>query len=161
MTLVAGGDSHIWGSELVDSPNGGPNGYSKNTFIALLAGNDYHCSAYPGIGNKEIHNRVRQELTWMKICPVFVCWTWPTRDNDVHSDHWIISLQNYLEHHNYPYLFTCVDNCIITNNPKINYNNWYMFPEGTKENETITPRGFYQWALENKYTTHWKKHTTM
>jgi hypothetical protein len=25
------------------------------------------------------------------------------------------------------------------------------FPPGTEANETLTPRGFYQWAVENKY----------
>jgi hypothetical protein len=151
MILVAGGDSHIWGSELADSLHGGPDGYSKRTFTALLADDDYHCLAYPGIGNKEIHDRVRQDLTWMKKCLVIVCWTWPSRDNELDSDKWIISLQEYLEYHKYPYLFTCVDNCVITDNPKINWEQWYMFPAGTEVNQTLTSRGFYQWALENKY----------
>jgi hypothetical protein len=58
MTIVAGGDSLVWGSELADSPHGGPNGYSRNTFTALLAGSDYYCAAYPGLGNQEIAQRV-------------------------------------------------------------------------------------------------------
>jgi len=26
-----------------------------------------------------------------------------------------------------------------------------MFPSGTNPGDTLTPRGFYQWAVENKY----------
>jgi hypothetical protein len=50
-----------------------------------------------------------------------------------------------------PYLFTCVDNCIVTDNVEIAWDNWYFFPPGTAVDETTTPRGFYQWAIENKY----------
>ena len=53
MTIVAGGDSFVWGSELADSPHGGPDGYSRNTFAALLSEN-YICAAYPGNGNDAI-----------------------------------------------------------------------------------------------------------
>ena len=151
MITVAGGDSMIWGSELADSPHGGPNGYSRNTFAALLADDEYHCSAYPGIGNRQIYSRIRDDLTWMKRCGVIVCWTWPSRDNELDSDKWIIGLQQYLKFHDYPYLFTCVDNCVITDNLEIDWDQWYMFPQGTQENETQRPRGFYQWAIENKY----------
>jgi hypothetical protein len=28
---------------------------------------------------------------------------------------------------------------------------WYMFPPAEEEYNTQTPRGFYQWAVENKY----------
>ena len=152
MITVAGGDSIIWGSELADSPHGGPDGYSRNTFAALLAGDEYHCSAYPGIGNRQIYSRIRDDLTWMKSCGVIVCWTWPSRDNELNSDKWIIGLQQYLKFHDYPYLFTCVDNCVITANPEIDWDNWYMFPQGTHADETSSPRGFYQWAVENKYS---------
>jgi hypothetical protein len=151
MIIVAGGDSMIWGSELADSPHGGPGGYSRNTFAALLADSEYHCSAYPGIGNKQIYFRIRDDLTWIKRCGVLVCWTWPSRDNELNSDKWIIALQQYLKFHGFPYLFTCVDNCVITDNPENDWNNWFMFPAGTKSNETQAPRGFYQWAIENKY----------
>jgi hypothetical protein len=37
MIIVAGGDSFIWGSELADCANTGPNGYSRQTFPALLS----------------------------------------------------------------------------------------------------------------------------
>jgi len=39
---------------------------------------------------------------------------------------------------------------------QIDFQHWYLFPAGA-EWETTTPRGFYQWAMENKYpigTTH-------
>jgi len=79
----------------------------------------------------------------------------------------IVYLQNYLKIKNIPYLFTCADTYIFypstpmdtTLNSlfkQIDFNNWYFFPEGA-EWETTTPRGFYQWAVENKYpigTTH-------
>jgi hypothetical protein len=161
MIIVAGGDSIIWGSELADSPHGGPDGYSRNTFSAILAGNNYNCTAYPGIGNKEISHRIinaSQQLVDTKIKQiVLVCWTWPTRDNLLNSDNEILELQNFLNFYSIPYLFTCVDNCILTNNTKIDWNNWYLFPAGkldkfgNKVDETIAPRGFYQWAIENKY----------
>jgi hypothetical protein len=63
-----------------------------------------------------------------------------------------LELQQYLDLHRIPYVFTCVDNCIITNNPKIDWSKWYLFPVGKDINETTTPRGFYQWAVENKYS---------
>lgn len=76
----------------------------------------------------------------------------------------IVYLQNYLIVNNIPYLFTCADNGIFNshtlNNPddtiqslynQINFDNWYFFPEGIAGNETQKPRGFYQWAIENKY----------
>jgi hypothetical protein len=51
-----------------------------------------------------------------------------------------------------PYLFTCVDNCLIELlDPKTNWDHWYLFPAGTEPGETQQPRGFYQWAVENKY----------
>jgi hypothetical protein len=149
--VVAGGDSFIWGSELTDSPHGGLDGYSRSTFPALLATN-YICAAYPGIGNIEINRRVRDYLNWIQNdVVVIVCWTWPTRDNQIDSDQQITSLQDYLESHKYRYLFTCSDNCIITG--KLDYSKWFLFPPAPKEElyNTQTPRGFYQWATENKY----------
>lgn len=153
MTIVAAGDSMIWGSELQDSPHGGPDGYSKNTFSALLAGDDtYMCTAYPGIGNREIASRLRGLLTWAKPMGVIVCWTWPGRDNEINADQHILNIQEFLNYHKYPYLFTCVDNCIVSDNPKIDWDRWYLFPPGSQANETTSPRGFYQWAVENKYS---------
>ena len=82
----------------------------------------------------------------------------------------IIYLQNYLTVKGIPYLFTCADNSILYNytcdNPdtvinsllnQIDNDHWFWFPAGTEPHETCNPRGFYQWALENKYkvgTTH-------
>ena len=84
----------------------------------------------------------------------------------------IVYLQNYLTLNNIPYLFTCADNSILYNRTidnadatiaslvkQINKDqkNWFWFPRGTTAGTTKTPRGFYQWALENKYpigTTH-------
>jgi hypothetical protein len=155
MITVAGGDSMVWGSELADSPHGGPNGYSRRTFAALLAGENYICAAYPGIGNKEIARRVIdsvEQLIFTNIPQlVLVCWTWSTRDHTVNSDESILELQQYLNLHSIPYLFTCVDNCIITDNTKIDWEKWYLFPAGKGDDQTLTPRGFYQWAVENKY----------
>lgn len=152
MTIVAGGDSLVWGSELADSPHGGANGYSRSTFTALLAGNNYVCAAYPGLGNTEIAQRVINACS-ESTTGVIVCWSWPSRDNAVDSDQQILQLQEFLTYLNIPYLFTCADNCVVTNNPKIDWSKWYLFPvipnSGWHPNEL--PRGFYQWALENKY----------
>jgi hypothetical protein len=147
-TVLAGGDSFVWGSELADSPNGGPDGYSRRTFPALLA-DDYLCAAYPGLGNREIAQRVRDYLTWSKVDIVIVCWTWPSRDYTLDSDFHIKNLEEYLLYHNIPYLFTCADNCVVTDN--LDYRNWFFFPPGQGEDQTESPRGFYQWAVENKY----------
>ena len=82
----------------------------------------------------------------------------------------IVYLQNYLQVKHIPYLFTCADNSILYNHTvdqsdsvinslvqQIDLNKWFWFPAGTEPNETCEPRGFYQWAMENKYpigTTH-------
>jgi hypothetical protein len=150
--LLAGGDSMVWGSELQDSPHGGPDGYSRNTFPALLGADNYICAAYPGISNKEIRNRMREKLKTVSPDFVIVCWTWASRDNKLDSDAEIIDLQDYLKYHNIPYLFTCVDNCVATKNPYIDWYHWYLFPSGQGPSETKKPRGFYQWAIENKYS---------
>lgn len=148
-TVLAGGDSFVWGSELADSPHGGPDGYSKSTFPALLA-DKYVCAAYPGASNKDIEQQIRSHLTWMNSDVfVLVCWTWPSRDNHTDSDRYITSLQTYLNFHNYKYLFTCADNCVVTG--ALDYSNWYFFPPATENWLTTEPRGFYQWAVENKY----------
>jgi len=153
MIIVAAGDSMIWGSELADSPHGGADGYSRNTFTALLAGNNYVCAAYPGISNYEIAQRAREELHQRPSKAVVVCWTWPTRDTIYTSPRVILDFQRYCEHHSVPYLFTCVDNCLLELlDSRTNMDNWYLFPEGTDPGDTLTPRGFYQWAVENKYS---------
>jgi hypothetical protein len=149
-SVLAGGDSFVWGSELADSPHGGPDGYSRNTFPALLSSGPYVCSGYPGLGNRDIAQRVKDYLTWIDNSVfVLVCWTWPTRDGDFNSDRHINQLEEYLQNHKYRYMFMCADNCVITRN--IDLTNWYMFPAGVNPQDTCEPRGFYQWAVENKY----------
>ena len=62
-------------------------------------------------------------------------------------------------------MFTCVDNILLYNfytnhddetmrsiYDQIDMNHWILFPQGTENNETLQPRGFYQWAVENKYS---------
>jgi hypothetical protein len=151
LTLLAGGDSFIWGSELADYKHCGKYGYSLSTFATLLSNNDYICTAYPGIGNVEILNRIIRNI--QSNYTVLVCWTWPTRDNKIDSDSEILNLQHYLYVNRIPYMFTCVDNCIITQNPKIDYTKWFMFPPGDSslKYKTNQPRGFYQWAIEEGY----------
>lgn len=154
MIIVAGGCSFIWGSELADSPHGGANGYSKKTFTALLSqGHDYICAAYPGIGNREIGSRVKKSILASTVDIVIVCWTWPSRDGVIDSDDAIIDLQTFLDDQKIAYIFTCADNCIRTNNNDINWKEWFWFPPANNNEQYMTqsPRGFYQWAKENKY----------
>ena len=82
----------------------------------------------------------------------------------------IVYLQNYLKVNKIRYMFTCADNSILYNSTisngdsfinslvkQIDKTHWFWFPAGTLSHETCIPRGFYQWALENKYkvgTTH-------
>lgn len=148
-TVLAGGDSFVWGSELSDHKHGGSDGYSHKTFPALLA-DSYLCAAYPGIGNREISLRVRNYLTWAQVDIVIICWTWPSRDNEIDSNFHIHNLEQHLQYNGIPYLFTCADNCIITGD--LDYKNWFMFPPGHGADQTVSPRGFYQWAVENKYS---------
>jgi hypothetical protein len=76
----------------------------------------------------------------------------------------ILFLQQYLTLNNIPFLFVPADIYLedahyaqlndttmsaIYN--QIKWEHWYTFPKGTKTNETRFPRGFYQWAVENKY----------
>jgi hypothetical protein len=83
----------------------------------------------------------------------------------------ILFLQLYFEKNDIPYLFLPADNHFY-NHPnyyrqkdefvdslynQINWKNWFFFEGGTEANHTKEPRGFYQWAAENKYpigTTH-------
>ena len=78
----------------------------------------------------------------------------------------IVFLQQYLRSRNIGYLFTVADchfkdhdslsrhltdpsmSCLYQ---QIDWEPWFWFPAGTATNETCTPRGFYQWAMENKY----------
>lgn len=83
----------------------------------------------------------------------------------------ILFLQFYFKQNNIPYLFVPADN-VFFEHPnffrqqdvfldaiykQIDWDKWFFFDPGTKPNETKQPRGFYQWAAENKYqigTTH-------
>jgi hypothetical protein len=82
----------------------------------------------------------------------------------------IVYLQNYLKVNNIPYLFTCADSIIFYNQTlknaddtlyslfkQIDRKKWFLFEPGSGPDQTQAPRGFYQWAVENKYpiaTTH-------
>jgi hypothetical protein len=82
----------------------------------------------------------------------------------------IVYLQNYLKLNGIPYMFTCADNRILQNYTieqndtvikslvmQLDMSRWFWFPAGTESHETCEARGFYQWAIENKYpvgTTH-------
>lgn len=76
----------------------------------------------------------------------------------------IVGLQNYLKTKNIPFLFCCADNILFQahaakeSDPfvqmyqkQLDQDSWFMFPTGVTDYETRTPRGFYQWAEENKY----------
>ena len=153
MIIVAGGDSFVWGSELSDHRHGGHDGYSRLTFPALLAADDqYICAAYPGSNNYEIAENIRNTVREIVEHPfIVVCWTWPSRDRYYTSVTAIRDFQQYCEYHNFSYLFTCADNCLLEwLDDDTDWDNWFLFPPGAAW-ETPSPRGFYQWAVENKY----------
>ena len=232
MIIVAGGDSFVWGSELADSSHGNFNGYSSNTFTALIAREyEYQCAAYPGNGNDSIARMtmiaceknktkkqfafvswtfsgryefkfsINDQLTWEVINSWSVGKQYRGKDEDKNQlvdqhkakaeqlgidefaksyfsnigflEYWetytslkeIVYLQNYLKTNDIPYLFTCADAGFLQNNftithpddtisclyDQLDWNNFFFFPPGTTEFQTKYPRGFYQWALENKY----------
>ena len=202
MILVAAGDSFIWGSELADSPHGGPNGYSRSTFPALLAkeyGIDYVCAAYPGLANNAISRKATGACDINTI--LLVSWTYPQRAEFRFGQEWcsinswhtvhkqfseeyfkhvgnneyyeiysvlkeILFVQQYCKINKIPYLFLTADNHFYQHENyfrsrdkdldnlyyEIDWAQWFWFPPGTNTNETQTPRGFYQWAIENKYS---------
>jgi hypothetical protein len=77
----------------------------------------------------------------------------------------IVFMQNYLKLNNIPYMFTAADLTFKDHSNyvrrqdrylqdlynQIDWNCWYFFPAGCEDGQTLTPRGFYQWAIENKY----------
>lgn len=91
MTIVVGGDSFIWGSELADSAIPFDNEtlkpahqvISQSTFTALLAkdiGHHYECVAYPGYANGSIRRTVMNACERISdVDLVFVCWSFPSR----------------------------------------------------------------------------------
>jgi hypothetical protein len=83
----------------------------------------------------------------------------------------ILFLQNYFKTNQIPFLFLAADNYFYQHPnyhrrkdefidslyKQIDWNCWFFFPPGTGPAQTVEPRGFYQWAVENKYpvgTTH-------
>ncbi len=155
MKIIAGGDSMVWGSELQDSPHGGPDGYSRRTWPALLANNRYKCVAYPGHSNFEIARDLRTAIEeYVGIPFVIACWTWPSRDKTYTSNRVIKEFEHYCKYRRVPYLFTCVDSHMfeVIDSTKLDMDNWYLFPPAEESFNTQTPRGFYQWAVENKYS---------
>jgi hypothetical protein len=83
----------------------------------------------------------------------------------------ILFLQYYFKQNQIPYLFLLADNhfydhpnyyrqkddIIETLYNQIDWDQWFFFESGQGSNQTKEPRGFYQWAVENKYaigTTH-------
>ena len=91
MTIVVGGDSFIWGSELADSAIPFNNEtleparqvVSQSTFTALLAkelNQQYECVAHPGFANGAIRRTVMDACEKSNnVDLVFVCWSFPSR----------------------------------------------------------------------------------
>lgn len=77
----------------------------------------------------------------------------------------IVFLQQYCQINNIPYMFMTADNQFFKHEnytrrrdeglahlyDQIDWTKWFWFPPGIQENETCVPRGFAQWAIENKY----------
>ena len=234
MVIISGGDSFVWGSELGDCTDCGPNGFSQKTFPALLSeAYDYQCAAFPGNGNDSIarktmiacekykgqeqfvivmwtfHSRYefrfeKDRKLWWEVINSWTIGNEYTNQEDLNKNkfvdafkkraeqsgiatfaksyftavgfngYWqiytalreVVFLQNYLKANNIPYLFTCADNIILNNFyttvehdetidclfNQIDFDKWYLFPEAEEEYDTQLPRGFYQWAVENKYS---------
>lgn len=75
--ILAAGDSFVYGSELADC-----NGvYSKSTFPALLAGDEYECVAWPGNSNSAIARTAMNacEQYKNKVKGIIVSWTFASR----------------------------------------------------------------------------------
>jgi hypothetical protein len=206
MILVAAGDSFVWGSELADSPDGSPNGYSRNTFPALLAQQsnmDYVCAAYPGNANNAISRMTIDALskidddkfllvewTYLQRCEFRITdkWvsinSWHTTAKEFSESYFkhagdseyyeiysilkeIVFLQQYCIINKIPYMFMTADNQFFQHENYLRYRdtdlmnlynqiiweNWFWFDAGIQQNETRIPRGFCQWAVENKYLT--------
>ena len=84
----------------------------------------------------------------------------------------ILFLQQYFQINHIPYLFVPADVYLENSDTylrhqtdpsmnaiynQIDWTQWYSFPAGSGPDQTNGPRGFYQWAVENKYpvgTTH-------
>lgn len=154
MIIVAGGDSFIWGSELADSPHGGPNGYSRHTFTALLShGHQYVCAAYPGNANDSISRQVINSLIEQKNNKTFVIvsWTFPGRyefnfgfDSKIPNwqviNHWTIGNKFYPENKKHKKL-------ISDHVSKAKINNVYDFAVN-----------YFQYVASSEY---WETYTTI
>lgn len=83
----------------------------------------------------------------------------------------IVFMQHYLKLNNIPYIFMPADICLYQHPNylrsrdqyidvlynQVDWSQWFWFPEGHGPDQTVGPRGFYQWAVENNYpvgTTH-------
>jgi hypothetical protein len=78
----------------------------------------------------------------------------------------IVFLQQYCQINKIPYLFVTADNHFYQHENyirskdsdidnlynQIDWNRWFWFTTGTEVGQTSAPRGFYQWAIENKYS---------
>lgn len=107
-------------------------------------------SIHEGTNRKPVKEFAKQFFTNIRI-------DWFQHFNAIKS---IVMLQTYLKFNDIPYLFTATDNIVFSykNDPQlieywqmVDYDNWFMFPSATEPYNTTTPRGFYQWAVENKY----------
>ena len=107
-------------------------------------------SIYENTNRRPVKDFARQFFTHVNI-------DWFQHFNTVKS---ILMLQTYLKANNIPYIFTAADNIVFSykDDPQlqaywamVDFNNWYMFPAANEPWNTVTPRGFYQWAVENKY----------
>lgn len=107
-------------------------------------------SIYEGTNRKPVKEFAKHFFTHINI-------DWFQHFNTVKS---IVILQTYLKHNNIPYLFTAADNIVFAyqTDPQliyywdmVDFDNWFMFPEANESWNTQSPRGFYQWAIENKY----------
>ena len=77
----------------------------------------------------------------------------------------ILFLQNYFKQNSISYLFLPADNHFYQHPNyyrrqdefvdaiynQIDWGKWFFFESGTEVDHTKEPRGFYQWAVENKY----------
>ena len=78
----------------------------------------------------------------------------------------ILFMQNYLRQSKIPFMFTTADLAIFESPiyyqvkdvflsdlyDQIEWAHWFSFPPAEETFNTQSPRGFYQWAVENKYT---------
>lgn len=78
----------------------------------------------------------------------------------------IVYLQHFCQINKIPYMFLTSNNTFYLHEDydrsrdqgldnlfdQVNWDNWFWFPPGKASNETSAPRGFYQWAVENKYS---------